>query len=95
MSYKDKINQLKDEFSKSSSKLRIADAEGRHTDTCTKCTVKPIDKEYLCKECYIQHNAELTLFVIDKKFGKLSWTLLRGLSYYLNQLHTLLYRGLC
>lgn len=55
MSYEEEINHLKDEFSKSSSKLRMADVEGRHTDYCTKCTVKPIVKEHMCDECYTEH----------------------------------------
>ena len=24
-------------------------------DYCTKCTVKPIVKEYMCEECYTEH----------------------------------------
>ena len=55
MSYEERINHLKDEFSKSSSKLRMADVEGSHTDYCTKCTVKPIVKEHMCEECYAEH----------------------------------------
>ena len=51
MSYEERINQLKDEFSKTSHKLRMAD-----TDYCTKCTVKPIAKEHMCEECYKEHN---------------------------------------
>ena len=56
MSYEERINQLKDEFSKNSHKLRMADVEGSHTDTCTKCTVKPIVKEHMCEGCYKEHN---------------------------------------
>ena len=50
MSYEERINQLKDEFSKTSHKLRMAD-----TDYCTKCTVKPIVKEHMCDDCYTEH----------------------------------------
>lgn len=56
MSYEERINHLKDEFSKTSHKLRMADVEGSHTDYCTKCTVKPIVKEHLCDDCYESHN---------------------------------------
>lgn len=24
--------------------------------SCTKCTEKPIAKEHLCEECYVEHN---------------------------------------
>ena len=36
---------------------------------CTKCTVKPIDKEHLCEECYTAHNAWLAELSTPKQDG--------------------------
>ena len=78
MSYEERINQLKDEFSKNSHKLRMADVEGSHTDTCTKCTVKPIVKEHMCEECYESHNEWLTELSAPKQDDDQWYTLYKS-----------------